>query len=312
MKSDIKIKISDIGIYIAFFVLFVFFSVISGSFFSLSNITNIIVQSSIIAIVGIGQTLVILSGGINLSVGSIVSFVGIEMGLLLVSGVPIPIAIFIILLIGCLFGFVTGFIIAYGKVPSFIVTLGMMSMLTGATLLANNGNPVSGFPVTFASLASFNLFGHIPIFALYLLVLFGAVHIMLKKSIFGRHVYALGGNRASAWLSGVKTKKTEILVYVLGGFFSAFAGIMLVARMNYASPTAASNYAIDSIAGVIIGGTAMSGGRGGVMGTLLGSMLLGMLKNGLTMLDVSAYLQQVIIGAVIVAAVFLDGRKAKE
>jgi ribose transport system permease protein len=307
-----KIRVADAGIYIAFVLLFILFSVIGKSFFSVSNIANIIVQSSIIAIVGIGQSLVILSGGINLSVGSIVSFVGIEMGLLLVSGMPIPVAIVIILLIGCGIGLVTGLIIAYGNVPSFIVTLGMMSMLTGATLLANNGNPVSGLPPAFSLLASHNFFGHIPIFAIYLIVLFGGVHILLKKTIFGRHIYALGGNRASAWLSGVKTKQTEILVYVLGGAFSAFAGIMLVARMNYASPTAASNYAIDSIAGVIIGGTAMSGGRGGVLGTLLGSMLLGMLKNGLTMLDVSAYLQQVIIGAVIVAAVFLDGRKLKE
>jgi ribose transport system permease protein len=135
---------------------------------------------------------------------------------------------------------------------------------------------------------------------------------MLTKSIFGRHIYALGGNRSSAWLSGVKTNKTEILIYVLGGFFSAFAGIMLVARMNYASPTAASNYAIDSIAAVIIGGTAMSGGKGSVLGTLLGAMLLGVLKNGLTMLNVSPYLQQIIIGVVIIAAVFLDGRKVKE
>jgi ribose transport system permease protein len=308
----ISVKISDSGIYIAFLALFICFSVVGRSFFSLSNISNIIVQSSIIAIVGIGQTLVILSGGINLSVGSTVSFVGILTGLLLLSGTGIPLAVVIVLAVGGASGFLTGFVIAYGRVPSFIVTLGMMSILTGGTLLANNGNPVSRLPPDFEKLASLNVFGHIPIFVIYLILLFAGVHIMLKKTIFGRHIYALGGNRASAWLSGVKIKKTEILVYVLGGFFSAFGGIMLVARMNYASPTAASNYAIDSIAAVVIGGTAMSGGKGSILGTLLGAMLLGMLKNGLTMLNVSAYLQQVIIGAVIITAVFLDGRKAKD
>jgi ribose transport system permease protein len=311
-KIRSNIKISDAGIYIAFLLLFICFSIMGRSFFSIGNISNIIVQSSIIAIVGIGQTLVILSGGINLSVGSTVSFVGIVMGLLLVSGTGIPAAAVIMLIVGCVSGLVTGFVIAYGKVPSFIVTLGMTGILTGGTLLANNGNPVSRLPPYFEKLASFNLFGHIPIFVIYLILLFAGVHIMLKKTIFGRHIYALGGNRASAWLSGVKTKQTEILVYILGGFFSAFGGIMLVARMNYASPTAASSYAIDSIAAVVIGGTAMSGGKGGVLGTLLGALLLGMLKNGLTMLNVSAYLQQVIIGAVIITAVFLDGRKTGE
>jgi ribose transport system permease protein len=259
--------------------------------------------------VGIGQTLVILSGGINLCVGSTVSFAGIVIGLLLVAGVPIPLAVAVILLIGFLSGIVTGFIIACGKVPSFIVTLGMMGIFTGGTLLANNGNPVSRLPMNFEKLATYNLFGRFPVFMVYLVVLFGAVYIMLKKSVFGRHIYALGGNRTSAWLSGVKTKMVEILVYALCGVFTAFAGIMLTARMNYASPTAASNYAIDSIAAVVIGGTAMNGGKGSILGTLLGAMLLGMLKNGLTMLNVSAYLQQIVIGAVIIAAVFLDGRK---
>jgi ribose transport system permease protein len=314
MNTNIKtnIKISDAGIYITFLLLFMCFSIIGKNFFSVSNISNIIVQSSIIAIVGIGQTLVILSGGINLSVGSTVSFVGIVMGLLLVSGVGIPLAVVIVLVVGGVSGLITGLVIAYGKVPSFIVTLGMMGILTGGTLLANNGNPISRLPPNFEKLASFNLFGYIPIFIIYLVVFFTGVQIMLKQTVFGRHIYALGGNRASAWLSGVKTKKTEILVYVLSGLFSTLGGIMLVARMNYASPTAASNYAIDSIAAVVIGGTAMSGGKGSVLGTLLGAMLLGMLKNGLTILNVSAYLQQIIIGVVIITAVFLDGRKVKE
>jgi ribose transport system permease protein len=291
--------------------MFIFFSFTSDKFFSISNLSNIIVQSAIIAIVGIGQTIVMLSGGINLSVGSIVSFVGIVMGLILKAAIPIPAAIIFVLLIGAFIGFITGLIIAYGKVPSFIVTLGMMGVLLGATLVANNGNPVAGFTPEFSLLATYSVFGVIPIFLIYVAVLFTGTYIMLTKTVFGRHIYALGGNRASAWLSGVKINKVEIIVYILGGVFSAFAGIMLVSRMNYAAPTAASNYAIDSIAAVVIGGTAMSGGVGNVFGTLLGALLLGMLKNGLTMLNVSAYSQQVIIGAVIIIAVFLDGRKIK-
>lgn len=310
--KKMRANIQNSGIFLAFIILLIVFSLANSNFFTVGNISNIIVQCAIIAVVGIGQTLVIISGGIDLSVGSIVSFIGIATGLLLQKNVSLPLAIGIALLIGALIGLISGLVITYGQVPSFIMTLGMMGIATGGTLLLNNGQSVSSFPKQIEVLASTKLFGIIPIFVGYLILLYAGIYILLTKTVFGKHLYALGGSRKTAWLSGVRIKLVEVAVYTFCGFFAAFSGIMLVARMSYASPTAGSSYAIDSIAAVVVGGTAMTGGKGNILGTLLGALFLAMIKNGLTMLNVSAYLQEIIIGVVIVVAVFLDRKRVEK
>lgn len=310
-KNNINIGkiIGKMGMPIAFIAIFIAFSVLNENFLTPSNIQNIIVQSAIIGIVAVGQTLVILTGGIDLSVGSIVAFIGIICGIFLNNNLGIPYAVILSLLIGALFGLFNGVVTSYGKVPSFIVTLGTMSIIRGAALFINNGKPVSGFSEGFQKLANNNVFASIPIFVIYLFIIYGVIYFILNYLPIGRYIYAVGGNKSCAWLSGISVKKVETLTYVLSGLFAAFAGIMLLSRMNYGTPTAASDYNTDSIAAVIIGGCAMSGGRGSVIGTFLGAIMMAMLKNGLTLLNVSTYLQQIITGVVIILAVFIDKRQ---
>lgn len=311
IKAD-KINIISIlgkaGILLAFLSILIVFSILNENFLTPSNIQNIIVQSAIIGVVAVGQTLVILTGGIDLSVGSTVAFTGIICGLMLNSGISIPLAIAISLIVGILLGSINGAVTAFGGVPAFIVTLGTMSIIRGAALYINGGKPVSGFDNSFQQLANINVFNVVPIFVVYLFVIYGVVYFVLNKMPFGRHIYSVGGNKTCAYLSGINVKKIETISYALSGLFAAFAGIMLLTRMNYGTPTAAMEYNTDSIAAVIIGGTAMSGGRGNLLGTLVGALMMAMLKNGLTLLNVSSYLQQIITGVVIILFVFIDKR----
>lgn len=297
--------VKSYSLYLAFGLIFIVFSFLNTNFLSINNVLNIVVQSSIIAIIAAGQTIVILTGGIDLSVGSIVGAVGIAIGLLMAAGLPVPVAVVSGLGLGALIGLINGLIIAYGRVPAFIATLGMMGVARGAGLAFNGGSPVAGFPPAFEKISTTNLAG-IPIFALYSLIIFVAVYIVLERTQFGRHVYASGGNRDAARLSGVKVRKIESLVYVLSGVLASLGGVLLTARLNYAAPLAGSNYELDTIAAVVIGGTALSGGQGKILGTLLGALMLGILRNGLTILNISSYYQQIIIGMVIVIAVFAD------
>lgn len=297
--------LSKYGIYIGFLIIFIIFSVISPCFFSRANIFNIIVQSAIISLVAIGQTVVITSAGIDLSVGSTVAFVSISLGLMMVAGVPIFLAIIISLIIGGIIGLFNGIIIAYGKVPAFIMTLGMMSMGRGAALALNGGKPVSRLPIIFGKIASTSVLG-IPIFVIYVLIFYFLMYVLMNKNKLGRYFYAVGDNKEAARLSGIKVKKIEMLTYIFSGFFAAVGGIMLTARLNYATPLAGQGYELDAIAAVVIGGTALSGGKGNIMGTLIGGLLLGTLRNGLSILNVPGFYQKIIIGAVIVLAVFFD------
>lgn len=301
--------LTSFGIYIALVTVIIVFSVLNKSFLTTSNIMNMIVQSSIIAIVGIGQTLVILTGGIDLSVGSVVAFIGIAAGLMMNAGFNVVSVILFSLFIGLVLGFINGSIVAYGGVPSFIVTLGMMGIARGGALAINNGQPIAGFSQNFKKISELYILHVIPIYVFYCIILFALVYILLTKTCFGRHIYALGGNRITAWLSGVNVKRVEVWVYMLCGLFTAFAALMLASRMNYATPTAANDYNTDSIAAVVMGGTAMIGGRGNVLGTFVGALFLGVLRNGLTIINVSDYLQEIIIGIVIILAVFLDRKK---
>ena len=299
------------SLYLAFLVIFIIFSLLNENFLSINNVLNIIVQSSIIAIIAVGQTMVILTSGIDLSVGSIVGAVGIGIGLLMVAGVSIPVAILVGVIMGAVLGLINGVITSYGRVPAFITTLGMMGIARGLGLAMNEGKPVAGLPMGFESIASASL-GGIPSFVFYTLIIYVIMFIVLERTKFGRHIYAIGGNRDAARLSGVKVKVVEMIVYLFSGLFAGLGSVLLTARLNYATPVAGTGYELDTIAAVVIGGTALSGGQGRIIGTLVGALILGILRNGLTIVNVSSFFQQIIIGSVIIIAVFADKLNEKK
>jgi len=309
--KKITFILRNYGMFIGFGLIFLIFSLSSEYFLDVYNLMNILVQSSLIAIIAVGQTFVILTGGIDLSVGSIVALTSVGSGMMLVSGVPIPIAIILGVLIGVGAGIVNGITIAYGKVPAFIVTLGMMSIARGGALALNNGKPVSGLPLGFERIASAEIFG-IPIFAIYMAVVFAIGFFILYKTRLGRHVFAIGGNREATKLSGINVPFNEMMAYAISGLLAGLGGVLLTARLNYATPISGNSYELDTIAAVVIGGTSLAGGEGGLMGTLIGALLLGTLRNGLTLLNVVSYYQQIIIGSVIILAVFYDRMKTKK
>ncbi len=308
-----KIDIKSITLYIGAVLILVAFTIIckinGKDFLTTSNIQNIIAQSSVIAVVAIGTSLVILTGGIDLSVGSIVGFVGIFGGMLIKNGISLPLTILICIAVSAIIGLMTGYIVSYGKVPAFIVTLGTMQIIRGVTKVLTSGKPVAGFPDALSELTAFEIFG-IPIIIFYVFVLYALIMFTLKKTKFGRRIYAIGGNANAAKLSGIKVNKIEMLTYMLAAIFSALGGILLLSRLSYADPNAGSGYEMDAIAAVVIGGIGLSGGKGKAGNTLVGALILGMLKCGLQILNVPVYYQTIIIGVVIILAVYMD--KAKE
>ena len=300
------------GIYIGFLLIFILFSAMSPYFFDLNNIKNIIVQSSIISIIAIGMTMVIITGGIELSVGSVVALSSMISAILIANlGLPVGLSVACGVFVGTLCGLTNGFIISYGNVPPFIATLGMMGFARGLALYSTSGRPIAQLSMSYEALASSSLLG-IPVFIVYSLVAYAVAWAYLNLCKGGRYIYAIGGNRDSARLSGINVKFHETMAYLICGFTSGLGGILLTARLNYATPTAGSGFEMDAIAAAVIGGTSLSGGQGNILGTLLGAILIGMLKNGLTLLNVSSYLQQMIIGVVIVLAVFFDRLKEKK
>jgi ribose transport system permease protein len=326
MRASIKKKFSDMkqefqmlrrvldrfGVYIGFLVMVALFSVFSPNFLSARNISNIMVQSSILAIIAVGQTIVILTSGIELSVGSVAGFTSMFSAYLVAfSGFPVALGILTAILVSALIGCVNGVFVTYANVPAFIVTLGTMSMARGAALALTSGAPISGIPRGYEILASTDLFGAVPIFIIYCLIAYVAGYVFLTYTKTGRYIYAIGGNREAARLSGIKVRSIELLAYVICGTLSGIGGIMLTARLAYATPIAGIGYELDVIAAVVIGGTSMFGGEGKILGTLAGAIMLGTLRNGLTLFGVSPYFQSIIIGGVIIFAVFLDRIRSK-
>lgn len=307
-------QLSVFALYIGMAAIIIVFTLLCRlkgiHYLSWTNITNIIVQSSIIGVMAIGASCVILTGGIDLSSGSMLAFDGMVCALLTVRyGVPLPMAMLLTVLTGCLIGMFAGIGISYGKLPAFIMTLGVMQIAQGGALALNGGQPISGLPGELNQFAKTTILG-VPAFVYCLLLLYAVMVFVMRKTKFGRHVYSLGGNAQAARLSGINVKRVEITVYTLAGLFSAIAALMLIARLAYASPTSGDGYEMDAIASCVIGGIALSGGQGKLGNTLIGALILTILKNGLQMLDVSSYYQQIITGIVIVGAVLMD--KAEE
>ena len=282
-----------------------FFSFFSEYFLTASNLFNIVQQTSINAIIAVGLTFVIITAGIDLSVGSIVALSGVVLGTVLKMELFFPLALGIGMIVGCASGLVNGLLISYGRLPPFISTLGMMSVARGMALLWTDGRPVSGFTEGFRFLATGKIL-FIPTPVLIMIVVYLAAHFVLTRTKFGRYTYAIGGNEEAALLSGINVKKHKTMVYGLSGLLSGIAAIILTARLNSAQPNAGIMYELDAIAATVIGGTSLMGGRGSVIGTLVGALIMGVLRNGLNLMNVSSYIQQVVIGSVIIVAVLLD------
>jgi ribose transport system permease protein len=300
---------SELGLAVALAVLCVVFAVFAPHFFTADNLLNVSLQASITAIIAAGMTFVILTGGIDLSVGSIVALSGIVATGTLKAGLPegagFPLAIAAALAFGAVSGGLAGALVARFNVAPFIVTLALMTVWRGVCFLVTDGRPVWDLPPSFASLGSARPLG-VPFPTLAMVGVFLAAQVALTKTRFGRHVVACGGNPEAARLSGIRTRGVVASVYVLCGTLAALAGVLLAARMNSGQPNAGLMYELDVIAAVVVGGTSLSGGRGTIVGTFLGAMLIAVLRNGLNLLDVNSYVQQVVVGVVILLAVLLD------
>ncbi len=306
-----KINLSNLGVYLTLAILVVIFSLLSSNFLTAGNMINLFRQIAINGLIAIGMTMVITTGGIDLSVGSILGLTAMVSAYLMTSGVPPIIAILVCLALGALLGLVNGFIIAQYKLQAFIVTLATMTTFRGLTYVISNGKPISNISDSsiFGFIGKGDILGiPIPIFIFF--IAFAIAFVVLNKTVFGRNVYATGGNETAAKLSGVDVKKTHIMVYVISGLLAALAGLILISRLNSAQPTLGDGYELDAVAAVVIGGTSLAGGRGRISGTLIGILILGVISNGLNIIGVSSFYQEIVKGLIILVAVFLD-RKNK-
>ena len=286
-------------------------SILSPYFLTVTNLLNILSQMSSIGIMAVGAVLVIIIGGIDLSVGSVVALTSISTGFLYQTAkLPFVLALVIGLALGALVGLVNGILTTFGKLQAFIATLATMSAAAGLALYITGGNPINGFPEWFQNVTSATIFG-LPLQGLILVAVFVLASFWLRYRPSGRALYAIGGNEEVARLSGLPIRRIKITVYVIAGFLAAFAGALITSRLDSAQPTAGTADLLSVIAVVVIGGASLAGGSGSMLGTFVGLLVIGVLNNGLSLLNVNPNLQPVVLGAVIVAAVMTDRRAQK-
>jgi ribose transport system permease protein len=301
------------GPLLGLILLCVIFTFTTNVFFSVRNALNILDQVTVLGILAVGMTLVIVIGGIDLSVGSILAFGMMVMGWLKDSfNVPLPLAILIALLCGAVCGLINGSLVTKARLPAFIATLAMMSISRGLANIVTDGRQVVGFPDWFTSLSTVRHFGFLSITVALFLILVAITWIFLRYRSAGRSLYAIGGSAEVARLAGIKVQSLTIWVYIAAGTLAGIAGIAQASRLDSSEPSAGLGYELDTIAAVVIGGASLSGGIGGIGGTIVGVLIIGVLHNGLNLIGVSPFIQQVIIGAVIAVAVMADTLRRKE
>ena len=287
----------------------VILSFISSNFLTVTNLLNVVRQIAVNGILAIGMTIVCLTGGIDLSVGSIVAFSGIiAAGMLRDTGYPIIIIVLAAIVVGAVCGLYNGYFVAYWNAAPFVVTLSMMTIARGMTYVYSDGRPISNLRTEFLTIGKGSIAG-IPIPTLILVVVFILGSIMLTKLKFGRYVYAVRGNENAAMVSGINVKRIKMMVYVLSGIACGIAAIILTARVSAGLPQAGESYELDAIAATVIGGTSLSGGRGRLWGTIVGAVLLGIVNNGLDLLNVSSFYQQIVKGLIILGAILIDSKR---
>jgi ribose/xylose/arabinose/galactoside ABC-type transport system permease subunit len=318
-SPDWLLILSRFGALIFLVVLCIVFGTLSPAFFTSVNIFNVLRQVSIYGLLAIGMTFIILTGGIDLSIGSVLALAGLvgaavakgSTGLLTGaaagegSGLPVPVAILAAIAVGLAAGLIQGLGVAKLKVPAFIVTLGGLSAFRGAALVFSNGQPISAFAPEYRWWGQ-GMVGPVPVPVIIFVTFALLAGVVLRYTKYGRRIYAVGGNQQAARLSGLNVDRLILSVYVISGFFAGLSGFLLSSRLNSAEQVAGIGYELTVIAGVVIGGTGFLGGEGGIFGTVVGILLIGVLANGLTLLNVSSYYQQIIIGLIIVFAVFFD------
>ncbi|MCW2882552.1 MAG: D-ribose transport system permease protein [Sphaerisporangium sp.] len=300
-----KSWLAENGSLAALVVLAIALSLLSGDFLTVTNLLNVGVQAAVTAILAFGATFVIITGGIDLSVGAVAALSAIVLAWTATgSGLPWPVATVIALVVGLACGLVNAALIAYGKLPPFIATLAMLGVARGLALVVSQGSPIA-MPDAVSHLGD-TIGGYLPVPVLVMALMGVITAVVLNRTYAGRAMYAIGGNEEAARLSGIKVNRQKLITYALSGAFAAVAGIVLASRLASAQPQAASGYELDAIAAVVIGGASLSGGKGRAFGTLVGALILAVLRNGLNLLSVSAFWQQVVIGVVIALAVLLD------
>ncbi|NQV74537.1 MAG: ABC transporter permease [Bacteroidetes bacterium] len=304
-------NIRQYGLLIVFGIICLLISLITPQFLTVSNLTIIVTQVSINALLAFGVTFVIITGGIDLSLGSIVAVSGVTSAMLAhPNSYPVLIPILMGLLAGLLMGAFNGFIITKSKIAPFIVTLGTMTIGRGLALILSDGRPVSNLSDSFNYLGSGIVLG-IPVLILIFILVFALCSIILSKTILGRYIYAIGGNEQAARASGINIDRVKLSVYSISGLLAGLAGILLASRITTGQPNAGAGFELDAIAAVVIGGTSTAGGRGTMAGTLIGVLLIGVINNGLDLLNVTSYYQQVVMGIIIIGAVVLDSLNQK-
>jgi ribose transport system permease protein len=294
------------GPIFAFIVVVLLVNFASDRFLMAANLSNLSLQVSIVAIVAIGATLVILTGGIDLSPGSTVALVCCTLAILVKNwGLPLPVGILLVLLLGVMLGFINGFLSTYGKIPSFIVTLATMSIYRGMAFLITNGTPIFSVSPQLDPIFYGKFLG-IPLPFYYVVILYAITAFFLRNTIPGRSIYALGGNESAARLTGIRVNRVRLLAYVLAGLMAAIAGVLQTAWLNSGSPNYGGELGLESIAAAVIGGASLTGGYGNMLASLVGALTVAVVQNGLNLRAVPASWQEITIGTVIVLAVGLD------
>jgi ribose transport system permease protein len=299
-----------VGILMVLLLLVLLMSIFAPNFNRVDNLLNIARSISVNAILAAGLTFVILTGGIDLSVGSIVAVSGVVSVLAAMAGVPAPAAILMGMAVGGACGFINGVLTAYLALAPFIVTLGTMTFLRGLAYTITNGQPIVSSDLNFKDFGNGYLLG-MPVPVITMIVVFIVAWFVLERTRYGRHVYAVGGNAQAARLAGVQVNRILLSVYVVAGICAGLAGVIFAARVISAQPTAGTGYELDAIAAVVLGGTSLVGGRGRIVGTLIGAVILGVLTTGLILLNVQFFTQLLIKGVVIILAVAIDSLKQR-
>ena len=295
------------GAFVGLILLCVGFSLSSEHFFSVRNALNILDQITVLGILAVGMTMVIIIGGIDLSVGSVLALSTMMLGWMMRDiGAPLPVCILVGILAGGLCGLISGLLITWGKLPPFVATLAMLSSARGMANILTDGRQIIGYSEWFTDLAIVRHFGFLSITMTVFIVIAIVGWIYLRFRAEGRNLYAVGGNPEVARLAGIRVRAVNVWVYAASGLMAGVAGIALAARLDSSQPSAGVAYELDTIAAVVIGGASLSGGKGGIVGTVVGVFIIGVLRNGLNLLAVSPFIQQVIIGGVIAAAVMID------
>lgn len=310
INTVISSSLRKLGPLFALLVIVIIISMASPVFLQLNNLMNIIVQVAVIAIIASGATFIILTGGIDLSVGAVMAFSGVLAAGVMRGTGSVFLAIVTCIGVSILFGVFTGVLVTFGKIPSFVATLGTMSIARGLSFVFTGGKPISGFPDSFRFMGAGSVFG-IPMMFITTIILYILLNFVLKKTPFGRITLALGSNEEATKLTGIRTRKYKIYVYTLAGVLTGIASLMYLGRINSGHPNSGQGYELDAIAAVVIGGTSLSGGKGTILGTIIGALIMGVIRNGLNLLNIDPYFQSVVLGVVIILAVLIDQNSRK-